>query len=138
MVEFVDGAVLAHLGLPDMRLPLQYAISHPARLDGPVPPFDFTGLELTFEAPDRSTFRCLDLAYAAGRKGGSAPTVLNAADEVAVQAFTDGRIGFRSIPVVVEQTLERVEWRALESVTDVGEVDREARATAWEVIGTVC
>ncbi len=138
MVEFVDGAVLAHLGLPDMRLPLQYAISHPARLDGPVPPFDFTGLELTFEAPDRSTFRCLDLAYAAGRKGGSAPTVLNAADEVAVQAFTDGRIGFRSIPVVVEQTLERVEWRALESVTDVGEVDREARATAWEVIGTAC
>ena len=136
LVEFVDGSVKAQLGEPDMRGPIQYAITYPGRAPAPFQPFDPTANDLTFEQPDRAAFPCLDLGFAAGRMGGSAPAVLNAADEVAVQAFLEGRIGFTSIPVIVEETLSQVEWRKLTSVEDVTAVDCEARGTATEVIRT--
>ncbi|MBT8165534.1 MAG: 1-deoxy-D-xylulose-5-phosphate reductoisomerase [Acidimicrobiia bacterium] len=136
LVEFVDGSVKAHLGEPDMRVPIQYAITHPSRHPGPLAPFPLTDHTLTFEAPDRAVFPLLDLGYEAGRRGQSAPAVLNAADEIAVQAFLDGRIGFSAIPRVVEGALERVPLRKLESVADVIAVDAEARSVASELAGT--
>ncbi|MEE8497447.1 MAG: 1-deoxy-D-xylulose-5-phosphate reductoisomerase [Acidimicrobiia bacterium] len=138
LVEFVDGSLKAHLGEPDMRVPIQYAITDPARAPGPLEPFDLVGRTLSFEEPDRDVFRCLDLGYAAGRSGGSAPAVLNAADEVAVQAFLERRIGFESIAVIVERTLDDVENRMLTSVEDVLDIDREARAVAHGHIGGSC
>ncbi len=138
VVEFADGSLKAQLGEPDMRVPIQYALTFPERRSGPLPPFDLTAADLTFSAPDREAFPCLDLGYAAGRKGGSAPAVLNAADEIAVQAFLDGRIGFGSIPVIVERALDAVEWRPLGSVADVVAADREARAAATNALGMSC
>lgn len=138
LVEFVDGSLKAQLGEPDMRVPIQYALTYPDRAAAPAPSFDITAADLTFEEPDRSAFPCLDLGYAAGRKGGSSPAVLNAADEVAVEAFLQGRIGFGAIPLVVERTLEQVEWREPSSVDDVLDVDEEARGVAREVIGSSC
>jgi len=136
LVEFVDGSLKAHLGEPDMRVPIQYAITHPSRRPGPLAPFPLTDLTLSFEAPDREAFPLLDLGYEAGRRGQSAPAVLNASDEIAVQAFLDGRIGFSAIPSVVEGTLERVSLRKLETVADVIAVDAEARSVASELAGT--
>ncbi len=138
LVEFVDGSLKAHLGEPDMRVPIQYAITDPDRAPGTLEPFDLAGRTLSFEEPDRDVFRCLDLGYSAGRSGGSAPAVLNAADEVAVQAFLERRIGFASIAVIVERTLDDVEHRTLMSVEDVFDVDREARAVAHGHIGGSC
>jgi 1-deoxy-D-xylulose-5-phosphate reductoisomerase len=136
LVEFVDGSLKAHLGEPDMRVPIQYAITHPARQPGPLAPFPLTDHTLTFEPPDRQAFPLLELGYEAGRRGQSAPAVLNASDEIAVQAFLDGRIGFSAIPRVVEGTLERVSLRKLETVADVLAVDAEARSVASELAGT--
>ena len=136
-VEFIDGSLKAHVGEPDMRVPIQYAITHPHRLAGPLDPFPLAGQTLVFEEPDRQAFPLLDLGYEAGRRGDSAPAVLNAADEIAVQAFLDGRIGFTAIPRVVEKTLERVPLRKLGSVADVVACDTEARAMASELTG-VC
>lgn len=138
LVEFADGSLKAHLGEPDMRIPIQYAITYPRRVAGGSHPFDLTQRELTFEPPDVEAFPCLRLGYEAGRAGDSAPTVLNAADEIAVGAFLEGRIGFNSIPAVAEQTLEAVAGRPLESVDDVLAVDAEARAAAHERIGSSC
>ncbi len=138
LVEFVDGSLKAHLGAPDMRIPIQYAITHPRRSAVKMEPFPLAGTDLTFEAPDVEAFACLGLGYAAGRAGGSAPAVLNAADEVAVQAFLERRIGFTSIPVVVERTLEDVVAGEPTSVDDVLAVDREARAVAHGHIGGAC
>ncbi len=138
LVEFVDGSVKAQLGEPDMRGPIQYAITYPARLPDGGGSFDVTKSDLTFEPPDRQAFPCLDLAYAAGRAGGSAPAVLNAADEVAVHAFLQRRIGFASIPVVIERTLESVPQRDLGTVADVLAVDAEARGVAHQVVGGSC
>lgn len=136
LVEFIDGSLKAHLGEPDMRVPIQYAITYPRRASGPLDPFPLAGQTLQFEAPDRHAFPLLDLGYEAGRRGGSAPAVLNAADEIAVQAFLDGRIGFSAIPRVIETTLDRVPLTKLGSVADVVASDREARAVASEVSGT--
>jgi 1-deoxy-D-xylulose-5-phosphate reductoisomerase len=138
LVEFVDGSLKAHLGEPDMRVPIQYAITAPNRAVGPLQPFDLAGRTLTFEEPDREVFRCLGLGYEAGRSGGSAPAVLNAADEIAVQAFLDGRIGFASIATVVERTLTDVSHRTLTSVADVLDIDQEARAVAYDHTGRSC
>ncbi|MEE9298308.1 MAG: 1-deoxy-D-xylulose-5-phosphate reductoisomerase [Acidimicrobiia bacterium] len=138
LVEFVDGSIKAHLGAPDMRLPIQYAITHPQRMEGVMDPFPLAGTELTFELPDTEVFACLELGYAAGRAGGSVPAVLNAADEVAVQAFLERRVGLSSIPVIVEATMADVDHRELSSVQDVLEVDREARAVAHGHIGASC
>lgn len=138
LVEFVDGSLKAHVGEPDMRVPIQYAVTYPDRVAGALGEFDFTSRSLTFGLPDRKAFRALDLAYEAGRTGRSAPAVLNAADEVAVHAFLDGRLGFLGIPEVVERTLEQVAVVDLTTVDDVIEVDREARAVAHSVLGGAC
>jgi 1-deoxy-D-xylulose-5-phosphate reductoisomerase len=135
LVHLNDGASLAHLGYPDMRVPISYALSYPERVDVDVPTLDLTKVaELTFAEPDTETFPCLRLAREAGEAGGTAPCVLNAADEVAVSAFLGGRIPFTAIAEVVEQTLE-----ALPAVTpghfeDLYAVDAEARERARELI----
>ena len=108
MVRLRDGAVLAHLGHPDMRVPISFALTHPERAATPVPPLDFSQpLTLEFESPDTRAFQCLALARAAGEAGGIAPCTLNAANEVAVAAFLAGRIGFPEIAEVVERVLGR-------------------------------
>jgi 1-deoxy-D-xylulose-5-phosphate reductoisomerase len=137
-VEFVDGSWKGHLGRPDMRIPIQYALTSPGRAQAPARPFDLTGLSLTFEEPDWAAFPALDLAFEAGRRGGSSPAVLNAADEMAVEAFLQRRLGFLGIAEVVSATLGAVPWRSLETVEDVIEVDREARATAASFIAGAC
>lgn len=131
MVEYADGSVKAHLGATDMRIPIQYAFSHPERWEAPLPPVDFTALgALDFDAPDTNTFGCLALAFAAGRTGGSAPVVLNAANEMAVAAFLAGRIGFLDIERIVAECLERHDPVRLESFEHIEALDGEARASA--------
>jgi 1-deoxy-D-xylulose-5-phosphate reductoisomerase len=138
LVEFVDGSLKAQLGDPDMRVPIQYALTYPERVATSLPPFSIAGRLLSFEAPDPETFPCLRLGYEAGRAGGSAPAVLNAADEVAVRAFLDGRLGFTGIAALVERTLEEVPQRAVTTVEEVLAVDREARAVALGHLGGSC
>jgi len=135
MVEFVDGAVVAQLSMPDMRLPIGYALAYPGRLRTPFGSIDWATLSvLEFEPPDRTTFPCLDLASAAGRAGDLAPAWLNAANEVAVAAFLDSRIPWSAIASVVEDTLDRYEapgsGGAARSVEDVLEADAAARRVA--------
>jgi 1-deoxy-D-xylulose-5-phosphate reductoisomerase len=137
-VELVDGSWKGHLGHPDMRIPIQYALTWPDRAPSLAAPFTLAGMDLTFEQPDRTLFPAIDIAYQAGRAGGSAPAVMNAADEVAVEAFLQGRLGFLGITDVVSRTLEQVEWRDLATVDDVIDVDREARAVASGLIAGVC
>lgn len=137
MVEFSDGSVKAHLGTTDMRIPIQYALSYPERWDAPVQPLDFTQLgSLEFAAPDTDTFRCLALARHAGSTGGTLPCVMNAANEVAVAAFLDGRIGYLDIAACVEAAMdahEREGVQKVESLEQLETVDRWARgaATRW-------
>ncbi|MGH9088353.1 MAG: 1-deoxy-D-xylulose-5-phosphate reductoisomerase, partial [Acidimicrobiales bacterium] len=131
MVETVDGATIAQLSLPDMRLPIGYAMGWPERLPVAFGAIDWTApLSLQFEPPDRAVFSCLALAYEAGRRGRSAPAWLNAANEVAVAAFLDGRLGWLGIAEVVADTLEACDEAPLEAVEDVLEADRRARAFA--------
>ncbi|HLF42452.1 MAG TPA: 1-deoxy-D-xylulose-5-phosphate reductoisomerase [Acidimicrobiia bacterium] len=137
-VEFVDGSWKGHFGRPDMRIPIQYALTAPERARAPVQPFSFSDLSLTFEELDRITFPAVDLAFAAGAQGGSSPAVLNAADEVAVEAFLQGRLGFLGITEVVARTMEMVPWREVIDVETVLAVDAEARATAAALIAGAC
>ena len=147
MVEFHDGAVVAQLSLPDMRLPIGYAMAYPERLGVPFGAIDWSTLtHLDFEQPDRSVFACLELAYGAGRQGDLAPAWLNAANEVAVAAFLDGRIGWCDIAEVVGATLERYDAPAgtdheddgspTRSIGDVLEADGAARREAERVVAT--
>lgn len=134
MVEMSDGSVLMHAAQPDMRLPIQIALGWPNRLGAPGDlRVDWADAAWTFEPPDRKTFRCLDLAYEAGRGGDTYPAVLNAANEVAVRAFLDERIAFLAIPFVVEEVLERHEPTE-PRIEDVLEQDGWARDQAAEVI----
>lgn len=136
LVALNDGATLAHLGYPDMRVPISYAIHYPERADVPVPVLDLalTG-ELRFEEPDLDTFRCLPLALEAGREGGAAPCVLNASNEIAVEAFLDDRLEFAAIPEVVEATLADMPRPGqFAHFTEVLECDTQARAFAEDVI----
>ena len=130
LVRLRDGALLAHAGLPDMRVPISYALTYPARAATPVPQLDLVGLELSFEAPDDDAFPLLGLARAAGKRGGTAPCAYNAANEVAVEAFLDGRIGFLDIASVVEETLGRVEGTPARDLADLVDADAEARRLA--------
>jgi 1-deoxy-D-xylulose-5-phosphate reductoisomerase len=131
MVRFRDGALLAHAGLPDMRVPISWALTHPHRGPTAVAPLDLsTPLSLDFAPADVATFRCLALAREAGMAGGTAPCVLNAANEVAVRAFLDGRIGFLDIAAVVEEALAQVPSEPLVSLEQVLDADRRARAAA--------
>jgi len=138
LVNLVDGASLAHLGNPDMRVPISYALHHPERADLPVAPLDLATVgELSFEAPDLATFPCLRLAREAGIAGGSAPCVLNAANEVAVAAFLASRIPFAAIPSVVEETLDGLETVAPTHFDDLFACDEQARAFASERVGEI-
>lgn len=128
MVEYVDGSVLAQMGTPDMRLPIQYALTYPGRRACPAARLTLETLgALTFEAVDRARFPCLDLAYEAARGGGSWPAVLNAANEVAVQRFLDRRVGFDEIPTIIRKALDAHPRRPVRTVEDVLEVDRQVR-----------
>ncbi|MFV1970185.1 MAG: 1-deoxy-D-xylulose-5-phosphate reductoisomerase [Acidimicrobiia bacterium] len=131
-VEFSDGVVKAEVGFPDMRKPIQYAITEPGRAATNHEPFRIPGTTLSFEEPDREAFPCLDLGYEAGRIGGTATAVLNAADEVAVGAFLDDRIRFVDISEVVSTVLERHDATMPRDVEDVAAADAQARAHAAE------
>ena len=138
LIHLNDGASLAHLGYPDMRVPISYALHFPERAEVPMPPLDLAALgELTFEAPDLERFPCLRLAREAGRAGGTAPCVLNAADEVAVAAFLDERIPFSAIAEVVERTLEEMPAQQPTHFNDLYEADAEARERALNLVGGV-
>ena len=131
-VEYCDNSVIAQLGAPDMRLPIQYALSWPDRVPGPADPLDlFTAGHLTFAQPDLETFRCLALAIRAAKEGGTAPAILNGANEVAVARFLAGEIGFLDIARVVEHALDTVP-RAPLTLEAVYAADRAARAAAEE------
>jgi 1-deoxy-D-xylulose-5-phosphate reductoisomerase len=131
LVHLNDGASLAHLGYPDMRVPISYALHFPERADVALPTLDLAAVgALTFEEPDLGRFPCLRLAFEAGRAGGTAPCVLNAADEVAVEAFLGGRIPFTAIPRVVERTLEELPAARPTHFQDLYAVDAEARERA--------
>ncbi|MCL2818368.1 MAG: 1-deoxy-D-xylulose-5-phosphate reductoisomerase [Actinomycetia bacterium] len=136
MVEYSDGAVLAHLGPTDMRLPIQYAFSYPRRWSAPLEPLDMTQLsDLTFEAPQNEVFPLLGLAYEAGRAGGSAPVILNAANEVAVDAFLKGGLPFLGIADIVDKTLSTSEQQPISSITDIELIDAAARQSARQLLG---
>lgn len=135
MVEFVDGSTMAQLGPPDMRLPIQYALSYPLRWPLELPRMDWTcDTTLTFEAPDETSFPCLALARQALEQGPEATAVLNAANEVSVSAFLDGRIGFMDIPRTNEQVLERLGSHGAATVDDRLALDAEARLLAQELM----
>jgi 1-deoxy-D-xylulose-5-phosphate reductoisomerase len=131
LIHLIDGSTLAHLGYPDMRVPISYALNFPERMPVDVPRLDLAAVgRLTFEAPDPDTFACLRLALEAGEAGGTAPTVLNAADEVAVAAFLDGRIPFTGIAAVIERILEQMPARPVTHFDDLFATDAEARERA--------
>jgi 1-deoxy-D-xylulose-5-phosphate reductoisomerase len=134
LIHLNDGATLAHLGNPDMRVPISYALNHPERQDVDVPQLDLASLrQLTFEEPDEEAFPCLRLAYEAARTGGTAPCILNAADEVAVTSFLSGEIPFSAIAEVIERTLEAVEVTAVRHFSDLYRADEAARDYATGV-----
>jgi 1-deoxy-D-xylulose-5-phosphate reductoisomerase len=136
LIDLNDGATLAHLGYPDMKVPISYALHHPERADVDVPRLDLAAVgELTFEPPDLDTFACLRLALEAGRAGGTAPCVLNAADEVAVAAFLGGKIGFTAIAAAVEAVLEQMPARLPTHFEELFAVDAEARRRTEEQVG---
>jgi 1-deoxy-D-xylulose-5-phosphate reductoisomerase len=131
LVRLRDGAALAHLGYPDMRVPISYALTFPERAETPIEPLDLAaGLILEFSAPDEEAFPCLALARAAGEVGRTAPCVLNAANEVAVAAFLDGRLPFLAIAEVVEGTLNATDTAAARDLDELVAMDAEARKTA--------
>ncbi len=135
MVSYRDGSVIAQLGNPDMRTPIAYGLAYPERIDAGVSPLDLARCGgLTFETPDLERFPCLGLAYDAMRAGGSAATILNAANEVAVEAFLDGCLCFTDIPDLLIRTLERCTAAAPVSLDDVLEADRKARACAYSLL----
>ena len=138
LVSLTDGATLAHLGYPDMRVPIAYALLHPERQELPVAALDLAAVgALTFEPVDDEAFPCLGLARAAGRQGGTAPCVLNAANEVAVHAFLEGRLAFTGIPAVIAGCLEAVEARPVRAFESLYEADRQARTTAEALVARV-
>ena len=137
MVEYTDGSTIAQLSMPDMRLPIAYALGWPRRIATPHGRIDWATLgRLDFEAPDRGTFRCLDLAYEAGRRGGTAPAALSAANEVVVGAFLDGRITWAMIAPMVESAVDRFSPSHPRDLDDVLAADAEGRRLAAEVLAS--
>lgn len=135
LVQFEDGSMKAQMGLPDMRLPIQFAMTYPERLQSNFPRFDFTQYpSLTFEKPDTETFRNLALAFDALQRGGNMPCVLNAANEVAVAEFLKEKIGFLQISEVVERCLTKMNYIAKPAFEDYVSTDKETRARALELI----
>lgn len=131
MVEFVDGSVIAQLGVPDMRGPISYALGYPGRLEKNTPGLDLASAAgLTFTEPDMRRFPCLGLAFAAIKEGGSMPAVLNAANEIAVQAFLDERVGFLDIPAIIDRTMQAHPVTTPKTVDDIMRADKWARNKA--------
>lgn len=138
LVSYKDGSVLAQLGNPDMRTPIAYGLAYPERIDSGVSPLDLVAVaQLQFEAPDFQRFPCLELAYTALKSGQSAPAILNAANEVAVQAFLDRKIGFRKIDQIIARTLEKLPLQNLDNLEAILDVDRQARECAQSIISTM-
>lgn len=135
LVQFEDGSIKAQLGLPDMRLPIQYALAYPQRLKSEFPRFDFMQYpSFTFEKPDRETFRCLDLAYFALEKGGNMPCILNAANEIAVNLFLQDKIRFIDIPELIENCMAKSVYVANPSLDDYLSTDKETRRMASQLM----
>lgn len=135
MVQFEDTSVMAQLGQPDMRIPIQYAFSYPERLSSNVQPIDFLELsQLTFEKPDMNKFRNLAFAYQATEKGGNMPCILNAANEIVVEAFLQDKIGFLRMSDVIEETMHKASFISSPSLQDYLQTDAEARKIATEII----
>ena len=131
MVQFRDSSIKAQMGLPDMRLPIQYALAYPRRIVSDFERLDFNRFPaLTFEEPDKNKFRCLELAYQAVQKGGNMPCILNAANEIAVDAFLKDKISFPAISEIIEQTMEEVPFVASPCFEDYLQTDAEAREKA--------
>jgi 1-deoxy-D-xylulose-5-phosphate reductoisomerase len=132
MVQYKDGSVIAQMGRPDMRVPIQYALTYPSRLRNSFPKLDFTALEsLTFARPDFPKFPGLKLAYQAGIAGGSMPTVYNAANEVAVELFMQGRLGFRQIPALIEKVMLKHDYIEVNTIGEIIQIDQWARMMAY-------
>ncbi len=133
MVQFVDGSVKAQMGLPDMKIPIQYALSYPHRWEADFPRMDFTSIALqtlTFEQPDRKRFPCLSLAFSALKAGGVVPAILNAANEIAVAEFLQNRLRFTDIPVLIEETINKVDQCSQPTLDDICHADETARGVA--------
>ncbi|MBA3398428.1 MAG: 1-deoxy-D-xylulose-5-phosphate reductoisomerase [Acidimicrobiia bacterium] len=138
MVEYTDGSTIAQLGMPDMRLPIEYALAYPDRGSVPFGRIDWSTLgSLDFDVPDMTTFRCLALCYEAGRIGGTAPAWLSAANEVAVDAFLDRRIGWRAIADVCDAVISRHDAGAASTLDDIIDADRTARRLAVDAVTTL-
>jgi 1-deoxy-D-xylulose-5-phosphate reductoisomerase len=136
IVQFKDGSMKAQMGLPDMHLPIQYALSYPERINSDFPRFSFSDYHgLTFEKPDFKIFRTVDLAYESIRKGGNMPCILNAANEIAVEAFLEEKLEFLRIPGIIENTMNKVKFFPDPTLEDYSTSDKEARIIAGQLIG---
>ena len=136
MVDLYDGSTLAHLGYPDMRVPISYALHYPERAPLPLERLDLAAVgTLSFESVDEENFRCLKIAREAGKAGGTAPCIMNAANEVAVAAFIDGQIDFLQIATVIEATLDAVEGGQIHAFQTLFVADQKARNFATDFIG---
>jgi len=137
MVEYYDGAVIAQLGIPDMRVPISYALSYPERIENDLPIFDLCEIgTLTFSEPDYRKFPCLELAYNAAKEGGTMPAVLNAADELAVDAFLKQKIKFTDIPLVISKVMNRHSSENYTKEEEIIDVDKWARQEAKNIINS--
>jgi len=135
LVQFEDGSLKAQLGLPDMKLPIQYALGFPNRIKNNFPRFDFINYpQLTFEKPDINTFSNLALAFEALKLGGNMPCILNAANEISVQAFLEDKIGFLQMSVIIEKTMQKLAFIKTPSYSDYMDCDKEARSVALELL----
>ena len=138
MVDYIDGTVLAQMGNPDMRIPIAHALAWPERFDSGAEPLDlFKVAHMDFQQPDWQRFPCLRLAYEAIHAGGIMPTVLNAANEIAVAAFLDEQIQFTQIPVIIEGCMAEFVAHSADSLETILETDQHARTCALRLIGTV-
>jgi 1-deoxy-D-xylulose-5-phosphate reductoisomerase len=131
LIEFEDGSIKAQMGLPDMRLPIQYALAYPERIHSNFPRFSFWDYpQLTFEKPDIDTFQCLDLAYQSLENEGNSACILNAANEVAVQLFLDEQIGFLDIPDIIAESMAKIPFISKPDLEDYIQTDQETRRFA--------
>ncbi len=135
IVQFEDGSMKAQMGLPDMKLPIQYALAYPDRIKSDFPRFNFASYPaLTFESPDRNTFRCLGLAEEAMRKGGNMPCIMNAANEIAVDGFLKDKVSFPGIAGIIETCMEQINYKEQPSYDDYIATDMETRTMALELV----
>ena len=135
MVQFEDGSIKAQMGLPDMKLPIQYALSYPARIKNNLERFDFTNYpNLTFEKPDTKTFRNLQLAFWALKQGGNMPCIINAANEMAVDGFLNKGVGFLAMSAIIEQCMQHIAYKENPCLDDYLNTDKETRIFAQNLI----